>query len=742
MVGEVAGFVNLGVGGIGGIKINIFDAEEHLVQHVLSEADGYFSFMGLPTGEYVARVDETQLENLNLKINGDFPFSILNTREGDYVDNLEFFLSEAEENQTAGEELASEGQQQSQDLAEEEELVSEATVNTAALPQEEGEKEFSEVHLEEEKSIEEEASEETAEMVQEKVITQEKRLVYKVQFLTSINAIFEGDSRFKGIRHVKTEKTASGYRYLWGETMLPGEATALQNELRRSGFADTFVVHYYNGQRISVEEAVLIRSGKIILSNKVSERKQEKTKDLQPEAFKKQEGLRFRVQIAASKVPLDTTDVRVNGINGVEEYRHDKMYKYSVGNFSLFGEANQYKNVLRSQGLADAFVVPFHNDRRLEPQQKRGIVFFQDSNLMGIGGISLSVSNADGKLVSKLLSEADGSFVTPNLQPGTYSINLNAAEIKEIGMKPENERASFTISQEGSENEKLEFILTAMEETLNRSKAKDEGLIFKVQVLASAPKLSVDHRLLGGLENISRYRHKGLYKYTVGESDNLETIRKLQKEVRKSGFKDAFIVPFLNGVRINLQEMTGHVFVMSGDEKQGIEGMNIEIYQKGNHITSLTSNGEGRFSFLGLKPGVYTARIEKGQLQELQLKLKRSSNEFEIQRNSEGVIKQPVQFELERMENGDLQKESSKGDKIVYRIQLAASNVPLGPNHPTLKGIKDISMYRHNGMYKYTLGSTHSLNEARKLMTKLRETHKFSLFIVGFKEGKRILVVE
>lgn len=92
VLGEVAGFINEGEDGIGGIKINIFNEQGKLVSSVLSEADGFFSYMGLKSGSYMAEVDKEQLEKLNMGVEKPFYFTIINGEDGAYVDTLEFSL--------------------------------------------------------------------------------------------------------------------------------------------------------------------------------------------------------------------------------------------------------------------------------------------------------------------------------------------------------------------------------------------------------------------------------------------------------------------------------------------------------------------------------------------------------------------------------------------------------------------------------------------------------------------------
>ena len=44
-----------------------------------------------------------------------------------------------------------------------------------------------------------------------------------------------------------------------------------------------------------------------------------------------------------------------------------------------------------------------------------------------------------------------------------------------------------------------------------------------------------------------------MYKYTIGESNSFDEIQEIKKEVAQK-FKEAFIVAFLDGKKINTQE--------------------------------------------------------------------------------------------------------------------------------------------------------------------------------------------
>lgn len=98
VVGEASGMVFLksdkDTKGLGRIIVCFFNSDSVLVGKVLTDADGSFSFLGLPAGAYTARIDKEQLKKLQLAASPEtLPFTILNSKgEGTIVEDLEFTL--------------------------------------------------------------------------------------------------------------------------------------------------------------------------------------------------------------------------------------------------------------------------------------------------------------------------------------------------------------------------------------------------------------------------------------------------------------------------------------------------------------------------------------------------------------------------------------------------------------------------------------------------------------------------
>ena len=77
--------------------------------------------------------------------------------------------------------------------------------------------------------------------------------------------------------------------------------------------------------------------------------------------------------------------------------------------------------------------------------------------------------------------------------------------------------------------------------------------VFKIQILVSNKILPKGSKQLKGVSPVSYYREKGLYKYTYGESTDYNKILRMKRNITPK-FKDAFIIAFKNGEKMNVNE--------------------------------------------------------------------------------------------------------------------------------------------------------------------------------------------
>ena len=79
-------------------------------------------------------------------------------------------------------------------------------------------------------------------------------------------------------------------------------------------------------------------------------------------------------------------------------------------------------------------------------------------------------------------------------------------------------------------------------------------------------------------------------------------------------------------------------------------------------------------------------------------------------------------------------------DKVVYKIQLAASKSKIPMDSSGFKGIDDIYELFVDGIYKYYTGNVESLTEAKKLRESIVEKGITDAFVVPFMNGERISI--
>lgn len=79
---------SLGRKGIGRIEVNIYRTDGSRVAHVLSDRDGFYSYMGLTPGDYIIQPDEEQLSSLGMTSGAPRRIHIPATRDGSFLDGL------------------------------------------------------------------------------------------------------------------------------------------------------------------------------------------------------------------------------------------------------------------------------------------------------------------------------------------------------------------------------------------------------------------------------------------------------------------------------------------------------------------------------------------------------------------------------------------------------------------------------------------------------------------------------
>ena len=123
---------------------------------------------------------------------------------------------------------------------------------------------------------------------------------------------------------------------------------------------------------------------------------------------------------------------------------------------------------------------------------------------------------------------------------------LNETIIKMRSLEEEHKIKGYVFVQAKSNKD--------FSKTKINSDTKNQGIIFKVQIISSITRLATNSPQFKGLKNVWEYKDSGLYKYTVGNQKDLKSASALQSKFRRKGFSEAFVVTFKNGKRIPVRE--------------------------------------------------------------------------------------------------------------------------------------------------------------------------------------------
>ena len=85
------------------------------------------------------------------------------------------------------------------------------------------------------------------------------------------------------------------------------------------------------------------------------------------------------------------------------------------------------------------------------------------------------------------------------------------------------------------------------------SATNDNEITFKIQILTSSKPLAENDKRLKGLKGVDYYKEKDIYKYTYGASGDYNKVLRTKRTITAK-FKDAFIIAFRDGEKMNVNE--------------------------------------------------------------------------------------------------------------------------------------------------------------------------------------------
>ena len=98
---------------------------------------------------------------------------------------------------------------------------------------------------------------------------------------------------------------------------------------------------------------------------------------------------------------------------------------------------------------------------------------------------------------------------------------------------------------------------------------------------------------------------------------------------------------------VSVGEVSGMVYRKDEKGQNGIGGIKVNIYNSQSILVAMTlTEFDGYFSYLGLIPGDYTAKIDETQLAKQQMTVNPASIPITIEENRDGHIRDDLEFIL------------------------------------------------------------------------------------------------
>ena len=329
-------------------------------------------------------------------------------------------------------------------------------------------------------------------------------LVFKVQIGAFRNPIPQ--NLFKGIKPITAETTPQGLkRYTAGLFQKFNSAILAKKQVNDLGYRDAFIVAFFNGKRISMNEALTKakESGEEINAVALSSSSRQNpiltsesgTNIANSTDVKNVSGLFYTIQIGVfSKSVTSTQLYNISPLNS--EKTDNNLIRYTTGRFSDAIKAEAAKKNISEKGISDAFVVAYYNGKRMILSAAKSLIDSQGNDVL-------------------------------------------AKDKQEYTFVP-----SDTTTSESS--------------AISLSTASNKGIIFKVQVGAYREQVPIEDAnnllALSG-KGIKTFKDEnGLIIYTVGEFSEYESANNLKTQVINQGIQGAFVIAFKEGKKMSAAE--------------------------------------------------------------------------------------------------------------------------------------------------------------------------------------------
>lgn len=401
-------------------------------------------------------------------------------------------------------------------------------------------------------------------------------LIYKVQVGAFRNRIPQ--DLFKGFAPVTGETTPSGLiRYTAGFFKAFETADLAKEVIKGYGYEDAFVVAFYNGKRITINEARQIQKNQGIGSastasvQTVKSQNNVQTSNIENQnialnnqnativnqqisnnlvneeppliaepgraayrVVEQMQGLLYTVQCGVYSRPV--TPAQLYNIQPLlVEKTSNGMLRYTSGVYNNLNLAIQAKNKIVDYGIKDAFVTAYYNGKRISIAEAKAIE--------AANGSAAFVKSSD---MNKMPYQSINAVNIENRNLASNNLSINQSS--------NFNQSSNTTQTNNLNSAKQPVTVQGLGTTSNMANIDKSKPVYKVQIGAFKEEVPIEiaviYMKLAPKGINYRLREDGFTVYTVGATNSLEEANRLKQEVINEGITDAFLVAFENDKQV------------------------------------------------------------------------------------------------------------------------------------------------------------------------------------------------
>jgi hypothetical protein len=382
-------------------------------------------------------------------------------------------------------------------------------------------------------------------------------LVFKVQIGAFRNPIPQ--DHFRGFAPILAEDAGNGItRYTAGLFKSFNVANEAKKMIRDIGYNDAFVVGFFNGKRVSMNEARAILDDKSVAKESIAinsnpefntteidfetqnnsnntspslEESQpittEEVKDGVSTDVRNIEGAFYAIQVGVYSKQV--TEGQFNNVSPLNSERTASgLIRYTSGVHKTLAEANVAKDRIRGLGIIDAFVVAYKEGKKVT-------VAAVTSSLE-----KTTISETPIEIIPEEIDLVKEAPVVENPEEETPVVEISEEEIP--------------VESDVSDND-IELQITPKKELIEVS--NELGLEFKVQLGEYSEDVPIDEvGLFLKLNNrgVENYELEDKTVYTIGSFSDYQAALDLQREMKDLGVKNPKTIAFQKGVKIEVDE--------------------------------------------------------------------------------------------------------------------------------------------------------------------------------------------